>query len=142
MYNLQRFIDAQNNGHAYETALREIKNGSKNTHWIWYVFPQHVALGRSSMNAKYGITCAKEARAYIENEILRERLLEISEALYALPTNDPVSVLGSVDALKVRSCCTLFRAVAPEYEIFDKLIEKYCRGIPCADTLELLKLAT
>lgn len=138
-YNLQRFLDAQNQDDMYLNALNEIKCGKKVSHWIWYVFPQHVALGRSPMNIRYGITSSKEAKAYIENDILRERLLTICEALYEIKGRDLVSIVGEIDALKIRSCCTLFDAVAPEYTIFKMIIKKYCRSLPCYRTLGLLE---
>ena len=87
-YYLERFLDAQNYKGTYERALQEIKNGSKETHWIWFVFPQCYGLGYSEQSRRYGIKGSCEAKAYIENEILRERLLEICEALSSLNSTD------------------------------------------------------
>jgi len=139
-YNVERFIEAQNApGYgSYKQALSEIKAGRKESHWIWYIFPQHIALGKSSMNNLYGIKCLDEAKEYYNNDVLRGRLIEICTALYELSTDDPVAVLGIPDAYKMKSCCTLFKAVDPECEIFGKLLEKYCQGEECARTLELL----
>lgn len=140
-YNVERFIEAQNvSGYgSYRQALSEIKAGRKESHWIWYIFPQHIGLGRSDMNEKYGIKCFAEAKAYYANDTLRSRLLEICTALYELDTDDPVAVFGIPDAYKMRSCCTLFQAVAPECEIFGKILDKYCQGEGCSRTIELLR---
>ena len=135
---LERFLVAQDYRQGYERALGEIRAGRKRTHWIWYIFPQHVALEDSPMSELFGLRSAEEARAYLEHEVLRDRLLEICTALCGLDTDDPVSVLGMTDAFKLRACCTLFRCVAPEYEIFDRLLQKYCLNTPCGRTLELI----
>lgn len=139
-YNVERFIEAQNApGYgSYKQALSEIKAGRKESHWIWYIFPQHIALGKSSMNNLYGIKCLDEAKEYYNNDVLRGRLIEICTALYELSTDDPAAVLGIPDAYKMKSCCTLFKAVDPECKIFGQLLEKYCQGEECVRTLELL----
>lgn len=139
-YNIERFLEPQNSGGygSFERALQEIRQGRKETHWIWYIFPQHVALGRSAMNSKYGITCLEEAKEYMEEATLRAHLIEICEALLTLPTDDPVEVFGIPDAYKMRSCVTLFREAVPECEVFSKVLDKYCQGEPCQRTMELL----
>ncbi len=138
MFDLERFVEAQNKDKMYEQALAEIRAGSKETHWIWYVLPQLKILARSSMDRTYGLSGLAEAKVYMQHPVLRERLLEICQAFYELEENDPMRVLGDVDAYKMRSCCTLFRAAAPECEVFDAIIEKYCMGMPCEETLEFL----
>lgn len=138
-YNLERFLAAQNYKGTYEQALQEIKNGSKETHWIWFIFPQCYGLGYSEHSRRYGIKGKGEAKAYIENELLRERLLEICEALYSLQTDDIMSVMWEIDCYKVRSCVTLFNHVAPQFEIFQKLLDKYFRSSPCQRTLDILE---
>ena len=107
MHDLSRFLEAQESD--YETALTEIKNGRKTTHWIWYIFPQLKDLG-SSPNAKYyGIENLDEAKAYLKNETLRERLLEISQALLELEDDNIKRIMGSaIDARKLLSSMTLF----------------------------------
>ena len=120
---LNRFITAPNKWNTYETALEEIKAGKKKTHWIWFIFPQMVGLG-SSYNAEYfGIRGRDEAEAYLENPILRERLIEATEAVY----NNEKSVyeIFGNDAVKVRSCMLLFASVS-DIPIFKKMISKYC----------------
>lgn len=139
MYNIKRFIDAQEKNNTYETALKEIRNGHKDGHWIWYIFPQVKGLGRSEYSVYYGINGKAEAKEYIENDILRERLLTICQALYDLDTTDIMSVMWEIDCHKVRSCVTLFREVAPEYPIFSQIIDKYFRGNDCYNTLEILE---
>ena len=103
-YNLDRFLKAQEL--MYPWALREIKNGRKQTHWMWYIFPQLKMLRRSSTALYYGIDNLEEAKAYLEHPILGTRLREISSVLRALETNDPLAVMGYPDNLKLCSCMT------------------------------------
>lgn len=138
-YDLERFIKAQDYKGTYNRALQEIRNGSKETHWIWFVFPQCEGLGYSEYSVKYAIKGIDEARAYIENELLRERLLEICEALYSLQTDDIMSVMWKIDCYKVRSCATLFAYVAPELDVFQRLLDKYFQSNPCQRTLDILR---
>ncbi len=127
MHDLSRFLEAQESD--YETALTEIKNGRKTTHWIWYIFPQLKDLG-SSPNAKYyGIENLDEAKAYLKNETLRERLLEISQALLELEDDNIKRIMGSaIDARKLLSSMTLFHLAEPTCETFKKVIDKYYSG--------------
>ncbi len=127
MYDLSRFLEAQESD--YETALAEIRRGRKTTHWIWYIFPQLKDLG-SSPNAKYyGIENLSEAKEYLSNEILRERLLEISGALLNLEGDNIKWIMGSaIDARKLLSSMTLFHLAEPTCETFKKVIDKYYSG--------------
>lgn len=136
-YDLQRFKDAQE--WDYGQALAEIRAGRKRSHWIWYVFPQLKGLGRSSMCACYGIDGMGEAKAYLSDEILRSRLVEISQALLELSGDDPVSVMGHIDALKLRSCMTLFSRVPGSNPVFGAVLDKYYDGEPDPLTLEMLR---
>lgn len=124
-YNLDRFIDAHNDD--YTRALNEVKSGRKLTHWMWYIFPQIAGLGMSETAQYYEIKSLDEARAYLNNELLKSHLIEISNALLELYTNDPVEVFGDVDALKLKSSMTLFSYVSDD-EIFNKVIDKYFNG--------------
>ena len=119
---LDRFIEAQNNHNTYQTALDEVKSGKKKTHWIWYVFPQMCGLSISEKSKYYGIQSRNEAFAYINHPILRERLIEITEAVY----NNEKSVyeIFGNDAIKVRSCILLFASVS-DIPIFKQMINKY-----------------
>ena len=136
-YDLERFKDAQN--WDYPTALAEICAGRKQSHWIWYILPQLKGLGHSAMCARYGIADMGEAEAYLADQTLRERLVEISQALLALDTDDPVEVMGGIDALKLRSCMTLFSRARNTDPIFEAVLDKYYNGKPDQRTLELLE---
>ena len=108
---LQRFVDAQQ--HTYNYALEEIRNGRKEGHWIWYIFPQMKGLGHSYMSENYGITSLDEARAYLVHPVLRSRLIEITEALLQHKDKTALEIFGTIDAIKVRSCMTLFDLIEP-----------------------------
>jgi uncharacterized protein (DUF1810 family) len=99
-YNLERFIKAQEQD--YPIALSEIKNGRKESHWMWYIFPQALGLGYTSTSIQYGIKDLDEAKAYLDNNILGKRLIEISNALLALPTNNAKEIFGGTDSMKLR----------------------------------------
>ena len=126
--NLLRFIHAQDNGgivegtSTYEQALQEIKNGSKTSHWIWYVFPQMKGLGHSYLSNYYGISGREEAYNYIKNLILRERLIESTKAI--LNSDKTVYEIFGSDTIKVCSCMKLFASVSDIPE-FKQLINKY-----------------
>ena len=125
-FDIERFVRAQDGG-TYERALAEIRAGRKRSHWIWFVFPQARGLGRSPMAERYGIASRAELDAYVSHPLLRTRLLEISHALLALPGSDPVTVLGSIDALKVRSSMTLFELTGAD-PVFGAVLDKYYAG--------------
>ena len=126
--NLLRFVHAQDNGGIYDgtatyaEALLEVKNGHKRSHWIWCVFPQMKGLGKSEISKYYGINGREEAQAYIEHPILRERLVEISEAVLNSETS-VYDIFGS-DTIKVRSCILLFASVC-DIPVFKQLKSKY-----------------
>ena len=123
--DLERFILAHNK--SYETALNEIKNGYKESHWMWYIFPQIRGLGMSEIAQYYEISNLDEAKEYLANDLLRSHLFEISQALLNLSTNDPLEVLGYPDNLKLKSCMTLFNYIEPN-SIFQKVLDKYYNG--------------
>ena len=134
---MQRFIKAQND--TYSTALKEIKLGKKQTHWMWFIFPQIKGLGRSDMAKYYAIKDKREAIRYLNHPILGFRLKEITEALLNLPTGDAEKVLGCVDSIKLKSSMTLFAMAANEKNsVFVKVLDKYYDGEPCRETLRLL----
>jgi len=139
IYNLDRFILAQEND--YATALAEITNGHKQSHWIWYIFPQleHEFPGQSYNNKYYSLKSLEEARAYMANEILSNRLIEISSVILALENNNPDYVMSSrIDAQKLRSSMTLFSIAAPEQIVFGAVLEKYFQGKRCEWTVAAL----
>lgn len=125
-YNLERFKKAQK--HDYKQALLEIKKGKKETHWMWYIFPQLADLGYSCMSQYYGIEDIEEARAYLKDPVLGSRLKEISLAFLNLRTNDAEAVLGELDALKLQSSMTLFEEADPDEAVFSMILEKYFVG--------------
>ena len=136
MYDLERFYEAQE--YDYETALSEIRNGRKESHWMWYIFPQVSGLGRSTMAEYYAIRSREEARAYIEDPVLGKRLIEISQALLQVDSDDAEEVMGWPDNLKLRSCMTLFEEVAPEQPVFRSVLEKFYDGEMDGKTLDIL----
>lgn len=138
-YDLNRFHKAQSaDNWGYETAINEIKNGRKVGHWIWYIFPQLKELGRSSTAQYYGIDGIDEARAYFTDPVLSARLAEISQALAALAETDPIKILGHTDAMKVKSCMTLFLSVDPNNKTFQTVIDKFYGGKLDQLTIEAL----
>lgn len=135
---LERFLKAQE--YSYPQALEEIRNGRKQTHWIWYIFPQLKGLGRSYNAEYYGIRDLKEARQYLNHPTLGARLQEITQTLLLLPEGlSAREILGGIDALKVCSCMTLFDQVAPN-GIFRQVLDRYYQGKPDQLTLQNLQL--
>ena len=134
-YDLSRFHKAQKG--SYETALAEIRAGRKRSHWIWYIFPQIQGLGYSSTAQYYAIEDLGEAKAYLADPVLRERLLEISNALLALDSCDPTDVMGYPDDLKLRSSMTLFSLADPECTVFRDVLEKFYDGREDSRTIAL-----
>ena len=135
-YNLQRFVDAQRD--TFETALAELRAGRKQTHWMWFIFPQLAGLGSSSTARYYAISSVAEARAYLEHPLIGPRLLACIDAI--LPWADTRSadeILGAVDALKLRSSLTLFDRVEPQRSFAEALAGFY-GGEPDERTLALL----
>ena len=136
MHDLERFYKAQE--YDYETALSEIRNGRKESHWMWYIFPQVSGLGRSTMAEYYAIRSREEAKVYIEDPVLGKRLIEISQALLQVDSDDAEEVMGWPDNLKLRSCMTLFAEVAPEQPVFRSVLEKFYDGEMDGKTLDIL----
>ena len=136
-YDLSRFLKAQERD--YHTALEEIRAGHKSSHWIWYIFPQLEALGFSPTAKFYGIADLDEARAYLRNNLLRTRLLTISQALLDLPSNDIDAIMGYPDNLKLCSSMTLFQLAEPDCDIFQKVLDKYFDGKPDEKTITLCR---
>ncbi len=132
--NLDRFIEAHEED--YERALKEIKNGRKLTHWMWYIFPQIKGLGMSETAQYYEIKSLEEAHAYLDNELLKSHLIEISNELLKLNTNDPEEVFGDIDSLKLKSSMTLFSYIS-DNEIFNKVIDKYFNGDKDLNTIRI-----
>ena len=134
---LDRFIIKQKE--KYGTAFDEISNGKKRSHYMWYIFPQIKGLGISETSEYYGIDGLKEAREYMENEYLRNNLVNISSKLLELETNNPVEIFGSTDSKKLRSCMTLFELVS-DNDVFSLVLEKYFDGERDENTLNKICL--
>lgn len=131
---IKRFLEAQEN--AYPIALAEIRSGHKQNHWIWYIFPQLAHTcgfpNQSENNRYYGIKGLAEAREYWANNTLKSRLIEITTAVLQSGQMNPEILMGSsVDARKLRSCMTLFAAVAPEEMIFAEVLDTLYAGQRC-----------
>lgn len=135
---IERFIKAQDEHSVYQEALKEINDGCKWGHWIWYVFPQIVGLGLSEMSQFYGIRGRAEAEEYLKNETLNNRLKEISRALLMHKGKQARQILGNIDAKKVRSSMTLFDAVEPN-SVFAEVLDAFYDGKRCELTLEAIK---
>ena len=136
-FNLQRFLDAQEND--YADALREIKQGYKQSHWIWFIFPQMRGLGQSSMAEYYGISSIEEARAYLDNPTLKARLLEISTALLQHKGKSTAyEILGTIDAIKVRSSMTLFDHIMP-HAIFAEVLDAFYNSERDDKTMQMIQ---
>ena len=141
-YDLTRFKRAQERD--YETALAEIRIGAKQSHWMWYIFPQIKGLGFSELADYYGLDGVDEASAYLADDLLRSRLVEISESLLSLESNDPGQVLGYPDDLKLRSSMTIFLVAAEQlrrYEkaaqVFQAVLDKFFDGKKDDKTLSM-----
>jgi uncharacterized protein (DUF1810 family) len=133
---LEEFVRVQDA--VYDRVLRELKEGRKTTHWMWFIFPQLSGLGSSSMARKFAIASRAEAKGYLEHPVLGFRLRECTRLVVATPTHNIGAVLGHPDDLKFRSCMTLFDAVAPDEPIFRQALEKFFQGEPDPLTVELL----
>lgn len=134
-YNLQRFIEAQDL--IYPIVLKELQEGRKRGHWMWYIFPQLKQLGYSFNSKFYGISGIEEATAYLGNPVLAQRLREVSETILHLSTNDAVEVFGDIDSRKLCSCMTLFDIVSPD-EVFARIIDKYFNGQQDKCTIKII----
>ena len=137
-HNLQRFLSAQE--YDYSIALREIQNGRKQSHWIWYIFPQIKGLGRSYQSQFYGIANRQEAEAYLAEPTLNARLREITLALLEHKDKTAQQILGDIDAKKVLSSMTLFDAITPN-DIYADALNTFFAGKRCNQTLEYLQRA-
>lgn len=133
---LDKFLTAQER--SYATALQEIRNGYKRSHWMWYIFPQIDGLGFSSTARRYAIKDLEQAKDYMAHPVLSKRLIEISEALLGLSCSDPSVVMGYPDDMKLCSSMTLFELAAPEEKVFGKVLDKFYHGRRDGATLRIL----
>ena len=124
--SLDRFIRAQEN--VYPVAFQEIQSGKKRSHWMWFIFPQHKELGRSSISCYYGISSLDEAIAYLEHPVLSERIYELCGELLKHKDKSAYDIFGDIDEMKLKSSMTLFALTSEEYTIFDQVLEQFFNG--------------
>ena len=134
-YRLERFVQAQEN--TWNTALAEIRRGQKQSHWMWYVFPQIAGLGQSLMSRTYAISGLEEAKAYLAHPLLGSHLREITAALLE-QTGTAMQIFGSPDHLKLRSCMTLFGQAAPDESLFRQILNRFFQGAEDPLTIAIL----
>ena len=134
--DLDRFVDAQDG--TYEQALGELRRGRKTGHWMWWIFPQVAGLGMSSTSQAYAVRDLAEATAYVQHDVLGPRLLECCRALLDLDGVSAERVLGTIDAVKLRSSMTLFAHADPDQPLFRDVLEKYYDGDEDERTVALL----
>ena len=137
--SLGRFLEAQ--ARDFDTALAEIKNGKKTSHWMWYIFPQVRGLGHSEVAKYYAIKDRQEAEEFLRHPDLSTRLLTICEALVELGGNDAHAVFGSPDDMKLKSSMTLFAAVSGSSSIFNKVLDQYFGGKADQQTLRIMEIS-
>jgi uncharacterized protein (DUF1810 family) len=138
-HDLQRFRAAQDDGGVYEDAIAELRAGRKQSHWMWFVFPQVAGLGRSAMARRFAIGSLDEARAYLADPVLGPRLVKSARILVELGESDAQRVLGGIDAMKLRSSMTLFARAAPDESIFRAVLDQYFGGSHDAATEQRLR---
>ena len=135
-FDLHRFVEAQTE--EYTPALEEIRAGQKQTHWMWFIFPQYAGLGSSAMARRYAIQSVAEAKAYLRHPVLGPRLVACAEAALAVEGRTAYQIFGTPDDLKLKSSATLFGAISPPGSVFERLLKKFYRGERDPRTLELI----
>ena len=136
MPDLQRFLDAQLN--TYSDALSEIRNGKKQSHWMWFIFPQVQGLGNSEYARRYAIKDLEEATEYLNHPDLRARLVEISNAMLQVNHNNATTILGKPDDMKLHSSMTLFSLAEGADPVFEQVLKKFFGGKKDEKTLKIL----
>ena len=137
--DLDRFVRVQDRDGNYRQALSELEAGHKTTHWMWFVFPQITGLGSSPKAVLFSLSSLDEAADYLDHPVLGPRLRSCAEALLGLRPHDPIAVLGSVDAKKLRSSMTLFHRARPDEQVFIDVIDRFFSGHEDPLTLSLLQ---
>ncbi len=137
-YNLQRFVTAQDA--VYETVLSEMKDGKKRSHWMWFIFPQITGLGHSPMAINFSISSKAEAEAYLLHDRLGSRLRECAQLVLEIEGRTSSEIFGDIDAIKLRSCMTLFATVS-DAPVFIEVLSKFYGGDRDKKTLEILNEA-
>jgi len=135
-YRLSRFIEAQEP--VYETALRELEHGRKESHWMWFIFPQLAGLGHSPTALRFAISSLEEARAYLAHPLLGGRLIQCTRTINAVRNRTAHQIFGSPDDMKLRSSMTLFRQAATDPQPFGAALDRYFGGEADHRTLQIL----
>lgn len=135
-YDLQRFVDAQ--APIYDEVRAELRSGQKQSHWMWFIFPQIKGLGRSPTAVRYAIGSRQEAEAYLRHPTLGARLRECTELVTAVGGRSPSQIFGYPDDLKFHSSMTLFAETVPGPSVFRQALEKYFGGQPDGQTIAAL----
>ena len=137
LQGLERFVEAQDR--VYASVREELAAGNKTSHWMWFVFPQLKALGRSTIARHFGIASRDEALAYLQHPVLGQRLKECTTLVLAVGDKTAHEIFGSPDDLKFRSCMTLFAQVAPDELVFSRALKRFFEGQTDEMTLNLLQ---
>jgi uncharacterized protein (DUF1810 family) len=137
-YDLRRFVAAQDSGGTYQRAVAELRHGRKTSHWMWFVFPQIAGLGHSPTSRAFAISSLEEARAYLAHPVLGPRLIECTTIVAQTPGRTAEQIFGGVDALKLRSCATLFLRAGPGQPVFSQVLARYFDGQPDPATDQLI----
>jgi uncharacterized protein (DUF1810 family) len=135
-FDLERFVEAQ--ARAYDQVRRELMAGRKETHWMWFIFPQIAGLGQSAMSIRFAIASVGEAKAYLKHPVLGPRLEECARIALDVEGKTAREIFGSVDEMKFRSSMTLFAEAAPDEDLFQRCLDKYFAGEPDPATLARL----
>ena len=135
-FDLQRFVDAQ--ASIYRQVVGELSRGRKQTHWMWFIFPQIRGLGRSPVSIEFAISGREEALAYLQHPVLGPRLKDCTRLVLLAEGRSALEIFGSPDDMKFRSCMTLFAKVSSEADVFERALRKYFNGVPDKLTLDCL----
>jgi uncharacterized protein (DUF1810 family) len=135
-FNLERFVDAQ--APVYEQVRREMQAGRKESHWMWFIFPQIKGLGQSPLSIRFAVSSRAEAKAYLAHPVLGPRLRECATLALDVEDRPAREVFGSIDEMKFRSSMTLFARAAPDEDVFQRCLDKYFVGAPDPATLARL----
>jgi uncharacterized protein (DUF1810 family) len=127
-HDLERFLEAQRPVH--DRAVRELRGGRKDSHWMWFIFPQIAGLGSSPTSQRYAIGSLAEARAYLGHPVLGPRLRECTQLVLDSDAATAEQIFGPIDARKLRSSMTLFHRAAPDEPLFSAVLERFFDGRP------------
>jgi uncharacterized protein (DUF1810 family) len=136
-FNLERFIAAQDA--VYPTVVQELKDGQKRTHWMWFIFPQVLGLGRSPTSQYYAIKSKAEAIAYLQHPVLGKRIYECAALVLEIKNKTATQIFGQPDNMKLQSSMTLFASISQDKSVFIGVITTYYHGQLCQKTIDFLK---